>query len=102
MRGSIRARSDGYEISVSAGVDPVTGKRKRMYRWARTKREAERTLTDLLKAVDSGSFADPGKLTLADYLQGHWLPTSRPGSAPERPCAIRSFSSSTSSRASGR
>jgi integrase len=55
MRGSIRARSDGYEISVSAGVDPVTGKRKRMYRWARTKREAERTLTDLLKAVDSGS-----------------------------------------------
>ena len=74
MRGSIRARGDGYEISVSAGVDPVSGKRKRMYRWARTKREAERILTDLLKAVDSGSFADPGKLTLADYLRKHWLP----------------------------
>jgi integrase len=74
MRGSIRARGDGYEISVSAGVDPVTGKRKRIYRWARGKREAERVLTDLLKAVDSGSFADPGRLTMADYLRDHWLP----------------------------
>jgi Phage integrase, N-terminal SAM-like domain len=77
MRGSIRARGDGYEISVSAGVDPVTGKRKRIYRWARGKREAERVLTDLLKAVDSGSFADPGKLTMADYLRGTWLPHIR-------------------------
>lgn len=31
-------------------------------------------LTDLLKAVDSGSFADPGKLTMADYLRDTWLP----------------------------
>jgi integrase len=74
MRGSIRPRGDGYEISVSAGVDPVSGKRKRIYRWARGKREAERVLTDLLKAVDSGSFADPGRLTVANYLRDHWLP----------------------------
>lgn len=74
MRGSIRRRGDGYEIAVSAGIDPVTGKRKRVYRWAREKREAERVLTDLLKAIDSGSFADPGKLTIADYLRGHWMP----------------------------
>jgi integrase len=74
MRGSIRPRGDGYEISVSAGIDPVTGKRKRIYRWARGKREAERVLTDLLKAVDSGSFADAGKLTIADYLRDTWLP----------------------------
>jgi integrase len=74
MRGSIRPRGDGYEICVSAGVDPVTGKRKRIYRWARGKREAERVLTDLLKAVDSGSFADPGRLTVANYLRDHWLP----------------------------
>lgn len=74
MRGSIRPRGDGYEISVSAGVDPGTGRRKRIYRWARGKREAERVLTDLLKAVDSGSFADPGKLTMATYLRDTWLP----------------------------
>ena len=74
MRGSIRPRGDGYEICVSAGVDPVTGKRKRIYRWARGKREAERVLTDLLKAVDSGSFADPGRLTVANYLRDHWFP----------------------------
>ena len=74
MRGSIRPRGDGYEISVSAGIDPVTGKRKRIYRWARGKREAERVLTDLLKAVDSGSFADPGRLTVANYLRDQWLP----------------------------
>jgi integrase len=74
MRGSIRPRGDGFEISVSAGIDPVTGKRKRIYRWARGKKEAERVLTDLLKAVDSGSFADPGKLTMAAYLRDTWLP----------------------------
>lgn len=74
MRGSIRQRGDGYEIAVSAGVDPVTGKRRRVYRWARTKKQAERILTDVLADVDRGSFADPGRLTMATYLREHWMP----------------------------
>jgi integrase len=77
MRGSIRARGDGYEISVSAGIDPVSGHRRRLYRHARTKREAERELTRLLAEVDAGSFADPGRLTVAAYMRDRWLPHQR-------------------------
>jgi integrase len=77
MRGSIRPRGDGYEISVSAGLDPVSGQRRRLYRHARTKREAERELTRLLAEVDAGSFADPGRLTVAAYMRDRWLPHQR-------------------------
>ncbi len=74
MRGSIRRRGDGYEVTVSAGIDPTTGKRRRIYRWARTKKAADRILTDVLADIDRGSFADPGRLTTASYLRDHWMP----------------------------
>lgn len=77
MRGSIRPRGDGYEVTVSVGVDPATGRRRRLYRWARTKREAERELARLLAAVDAGTWADPGRLELAEYLRERWLPHVR-------------------------
>jgi len=35
---------------------------------------AERELTALLRAVDTGSFADPGKLTVGRYVLDMWLP----------------------------
>jgi integrase len=74
MRGYIRKRGNTYLITVSAGFDSVTGKRQQVYRTARTKGEAERELTELLRAIDSGTFADPGKITVAAYLLDRWLP----------------------------
>jgi integrase len=70
MRGYIRRRSAGsWQISVSAGFDPVTGRRRQVWRTVRgSKRDAERELTRLQREVDGGTFADSGRLTLAAYL----------------------------------
>lgn len=73
MRGSIRKRGATWAITVRAGTDPITGQPLRIYRAARTE-EAERELTTILRGLDTGTFADPGRLTLAEYLQGQWLP----------------------------
>lgn len=77
MRGYIRKRGNGYAITVSAGFDPVTGKRRQFHRSARTRKDAERELTRLLAAVDSGTFADPGRLTVGEYVLERWLPHQR-------------------------
>jgi Phage integrase, N-terminal SAM-like domain len=74
MRGYIRKRSKGsWQISVSAGFDPVTGKRRQVWRTVRgTKKNAEQELTRLLREVDNGTSADPGRITLGEYLE-RWL-----------------------------
>ena len=76
MRGSIRRRSGiAWTVSVSAGFDPVTGQRRRIVRTVRgTKEDAERELTKILREVDLGLIADPGRLMLAAYLRDRWLP----------------------------
>ena len=74
MRGHVRKRSPGsWQLSVSAGFDPVTGKRQQIWRTVRgTKKDAERELTKLLREVDAGTSADPGRLTVGDYME-RWL-----------------------------
>jgi integrase len=74
MRGHIQQRSPGsYRVAVSAGFDPVTGRRRQVFRTVKgTKRDAERELTKLLREIDSGSFADPGRTTVGEYLE-QWL-----------------------------
>lgn len=74
MRGSIRKRGAGWEITVRAGRDPVTGKPVRRYARARTQDAAEVELTRILRDLDTGSFVDPGRLLLVDYLRERWLP----------------------------
>jgi integrase len=70
LRGHIRKRGKAsWQIAVSAGFDPVTGKRSQIFRTVKgTKKDAERELTRLLREVDGGTFADSGRLTLAAYL----------------------------------
>jgi integrase len=74
MRGSIRRRGDTFEVVVSGGFDPVTKRRIRHYATARTEDEAQREVTRLLRAQDTGIATDPGKLTLGRYLFDQWLP----------------------------
>lgn len=76
MRGSMKRRSSiSWEVTVSAGYDPVTGKRRRIWRTVRgSKRDAERELVRLLREVDLGIVADPGRTTLGEYIRDRWLP----------------------------
>ena len=74
MRGHIVQRSkNSHSIKVSLGKYPATGKYK--YQWVTvrgSKKDAEKRLAELLHQIDTGSYATPGKITVADYLH-RWL-----------------------------
>lgn len=68
MKGHIRARGPGaWELKFDVRSD--TGERKTRYVTFRGgKREAQKKLTELLDQVNKGSFIDPSKTTLAEFL----------------------------------
>jgi integrase len=74
MRGSITPRGNAFEVVVSSGFDPITKKRVRHYATAATRAEAERELTKLLREMDTGTVADPGRLTYGAFVADQWLP----------------------------
>jgi integrase len=73
-QGHIRQQGKGsWELKFDLGRDPLTGKRITKYATFRgTKREAKDELTRLLAHRNEGSYVDPTKMTLAEYLH-HWL-----------------------------
>jgi hypothetical protein len=77
MRGHKRRRSgDTWTLTVEAGRDPVTGKRKQSYRTFRgSEREAETALARFVAEVDQGLDVEPGRLTVGTYLE-EWLVAS--------------------------
>jgi hypothetical protein len=67
-------RKDYWELTVDAGRDPATGRRRRVVRTLRgTKRQAQRALNELLVLVDGGQ-TTASSATLAQLLRG-WLET---------------------------
>lgn len=65
-----------YDVIVELGKDPVTGKRKREVETLKSKKDADKRLAELLRAVDTGTYCDPGKMTVAEYLK-RWLNTHK-------------------------
>src|ERR1035437_2832124 len=74
MAGHIVKRGKGsYSIVLDLAPDPVTGKRRQLWRTVRgTKREAEDKLVDLLHERNSGIDHPRERLTVAAYLD-RWL-----------------------------
>ena len=74
MPGHITQEGKGiWRIVVEAGRDPATGKRKRIVRRYRgRKAEAEEILTQLLAELRQGSYIEPSRLTVAEWLDT-WL-----------------------------
>lgn len=86
MRGSIIKRETKkgpvYDIVFDLGRDPVTGKRKqKKVRGFRTKKEAEAKLAELVAQVERGTYLEPSKLTVAEYLRW-WLEQTKSKLAP--------------------
>src|SRR5271157_633059 len=73
-KGHIRARGPGaWELKNDVGLNPTTGKRMTKFKTIRgTKRDAQRELRAALTAVEGGLHADPGKMTLGQWL-AQWL-----------------------------
>ena len=72
MRGHIRQRGkNSFELKFDAGRDPATGKRQiRYHSFKGTKREAQQSLAGLIASVGSGSYVEPSKLTVAEFVRG--------------------------------
>jgi integrase len=94
MRGHVYRRGETWTV---VHDEPSSdGKRRQRSKGGfATKREAQRFLTDTLARIGEGSYAQPSKTTLADYLEHEWLPavegTLRPLSATRYRSAVRLY-----------
>jgi integrase len=72
-QGHIRQRGQrSWELKFDLGRDPVSGKRiSRFINFKGTKREAQVELNRLLNRRNEGTYVDPTKMTVAEYLE-HW------------------------------
>lgn len=78
MRGHIARKGNRYYAVIYEGTDPATGRaRHRWHAGGRTRKEAERVLTDLVKRHHDGDYRAPERITFGDYLQKRWLPTKK-------------------------
>jgi integrase len=71
MTGHVRRRGErSWELKYELGRDP-SGKRKIAYQsFKGTKREAQIKLAELIAAVSAGTYVEPSKVTVADFVRG--------------------------------
>ena len=71
MKGHIHQRAKGsWTVTYDLPADSVTGKRRQKSQTFRgTKRDAERTLREVLLSIESGAFVKPNKITLGALLR---------------------------------
>ena len=90
--GHIQRRGkSSWRLKFDAGRDPATGKRNIQYVTVRgTEAEAKVKLAELLTAIGKGSFVEPSRLTVAEYVRArveHWAaaydPAAKTGISPK-------------------
>ena len=75
MKGHIRERGKGNWYAVLSTRDPETGKRRVKFVSlpnCKGKREAQQALARIVTELDTGTFVEPNKTTVAEFLQ-RWL-----------------------------
>lgn len=83
MKGHIRERGTGNWYAVIDMRDPATGKRKRKWHSleAKGKREAQIECATLISSIKAGTYLEPDKTTLAQFLE-RWLENTKANVAP--------------------
>jgi integrase len=82
MKGHIRQRSPGHWAIVLEMRDASTGERKRKWHSFRgTKREAQIECARLVAEINRGTYLEPAKTTMAQFLE-QWLESTRANVAP--------------------
>ena len=81
--GSITQRKDGrWQGSVLIGYDPETGRQKRKYFYGRTRKEVQDKLIKIIPKVQTGTYREPTKITVAEWfttwLNVYMKPSLRP------------------------
>src|SRR5687767_9639861 len=82
MKGHIRERSPGRFAIVLETRDAATGQRKRKWhKYKGTKRGAQIECARLIASLDAGTYLEPDKTTLAEFLE-RWLEHIKSNVAP--------------------
>lgn len=83
MRGHIKKRAKGsWSIVVDRGRDPVTGKRRQLWRTVKgTKKQAEAALAQIISQLEAGHDLDPSRVTISEYTS-QWLVVNEARLAP--------------------
>ena len=84
MRGHVHKRGTTWTVVYDEGHDENGGRRQRSKGGFATRRDAQRFLTDVLSRLGDGSYAQPSKTTLAEFLIGEWLPAIEGTVRPSR------------------
>ncbi len=78
MRGGIQKKGNYYYAVVYDGIDPGTGRKRRSWIPAGTRRsDAERILAEEIKRRHDGAPVPTEKLTFGQYLTDRWLPIQK-------------------------
>ena len=85
MTGNLRKRGEQcYQIRVSMGFDPKTGKRRRHEKTIHgSRKEAERYLREFVQAYETGRVVQSSDQALKDYLL-YWIDTAKAGKLAQR------------------
>lgn len=71
--GTIRKRTDGrWEARFTTGFDPATGKQIQKSIYGKSQKEVREKLTELTSEVDAGTYIEPNKMTLEQWME-IWL-----------------------------
>ena len=86
MRGHITQRSKKkgtWSIVLELGKDAATGKRRQKWvTFQGSQKDAKKRLTELLHQLDTGSYVNPSKQTVDDYLNDWLKNTAYPNMTP--------------------
>lgn len=78
--GTINKRKDGrWQAVVTVGYDSKTGKIRRRSFYGKTRKEAVGKMNQALKDLSAGSYVEPHKITLGEWLD-RWLHDYKKGS----------------------
>lgn len=95
MRGSVYKRGKTWTVVYDEQPADDGTRRQRSKGGFGTRKQAQQFLTDTLGRIDSGSYAAPSKLTVADFLEREWVPavagTLRPLSVQRYAAVIRLY-----------
>jgi integrase len=73
MKGHLKERSPGHWAIIIDVPDPITGKRRRKWHsYKGTKRQAQVECARMISALQAGTYLEPSKTTLAQFLE-RWL-----------------------------
>ncbi len=74
MRGSVIKRGDGWSVVIDAGRDPSGKRIRKWHSGFKTRKEAERARTEILSRLDRGTYVEPTRRMLGEFLEQEWLP----------------------------